>query len=532
MWFLLLQIFILMLLAAALGAALMWWWLSRRYETMEMSRERLLEQTNRLGNLATRDDVVKQVDVMLAALKGQKPVDLEPVEQKVETVRQAVADIRLPETDFSPVNDRIAALERRLAAFSLDPVLTRVDTGNAAVDQRLARLEAGLRDIRIPEVNLGPVHAGLASLGLSVNALEPKLGDIAARLESARRNDMDIIASRFTAVSGALSNLRIPDVAPLQQRLNELQVAIANIRMPDVAPMQQRLNELQVAVANIRVPDIAPIQSRLTEVQSAISNIPQPNLQPLQASLSDLETFVVALDKPPQDLTPVFNRLASLDAALATVLSDVREAAALKPVERRLASLEEAIGTMPGPDFTPVLTTIRSIDSRNDLVAVENRLTALEYGLAALHHMMRSRPDAPREAAAEARVAPPLQVVRETVQVAAPARPEREADPINAFRRADDQANLLTEPAFGQPDDLERIDGVGPMLRALLHDLGIYYFWQVAEWSNAEIDWVESKLAHFRGRIRRDDWVTQSRNFAAAPGAGKRPMQQALRKPL
>jgi predicted flap endonuclease-1-like 5' DNA nuclease len=113
-----------------------------------------------------------------------------------------------------------------------------------------------------------------------------------------------------------------------------------------------------------------------------------------------------------------------------------------------------------------------------------------------------------------------------------PARPERDADPINAFRRADDQANLLTEPAFGQPDDLERIDGVGPMLRALLHDLGIYYFWQVAEWSNAEIDWVESKLAHFRGRIRRDDWVGQSRALAAAPGAVKRPMQQALRKPL
>ena len=54
MWFLLLQIFILMLLAAALGAALMWWWLSRRHETLELSRERLLDQTNRLGNLASR----------------------------------------------------------------------------------------------------------------------------------------------------------------------------------------------------------------------------------------------------------------------------------------------------------------------------------------------------------------------------------------------------------------------------------------------------------------------------------------------
>ncbi len=85
---------------------------------------------------------------------------------------------------------------------------------------------------------------------------------------------------------------------------------------------------------------------------------------------------------------------------------------------------------------------------------------------------------------------------------------------------------------FCVPDDLERIDGVGPMLRALLHDIGVFYFWQVAEWTNAEIDWVESKLAHFRGRIRRDDWVGQARMMAAAPGAVKRPAQAALRKPL
>ena len=92
--------------------------------------------------------------------------------------------------------------------------------------------------------------------------------------------------------------------------------------------------------------------------------------------------------------------------------------------------------------------------------------------------------------------------------------PDREVDPINAFKRAGDEANLLSEPAFGPPDDLEAIDGVGPMLRALLHDLGIYYFWQVAEWTPQEIDWVESKLMHFRGRIRRDDWVGHARRLA------------------
>jgi predicted flap endonuclease-1-like 5' DNA nuclease len=291
--------------------------------------------------------------------------------------------------------------------------------------------------------------------------------------------------------------------------------------------VQQRLSEIHAAVANIRIPDVAPIQQRLGEVQTAIAGIPQPNLKPLQTSLADLEAFVVALDKPPQDLAPLFNRLSSLDAALATLQTDVREAQALKPIDRRLAGIEEAIGSMPGPDLSPVLGAVRSIDSRHDLVAMENRLTAIEYGLAAVHHMLRSRADAlvQRADASDARIAPPLHVVRQPEPQPAPVRPDRETDPINAFRRANDEANLLSEPAFGPPDDLEAIDGVGPMLRALLHDLGVYYFWQVAEWSPQEIDWVESKLMHFRGRIRRDDWVGHARALALGPSASKRPSQ-------
>ena len=503
MWFLLLQIFILMLLAAALGAALMWWWLSRKHEAIAASRERLLAQTNRIDGLATRDDVAKQVSTVIAAINGQKPVDLQPVEQGLLGVKQAVAEI--PRTDLTPVQERIQSLEAKLAAFSLDPVITRVTEVGAS----LARVETAQREFKVPEVDLGPVHAGIATLGLSVSALEPRFGDLAARLESGRRNDMDAISGRFSTLLTMLSALRTPDMAPVMQRLSEVQAAIANIRIPDIAPVQQKL----------------------ADVHTAVTSIPQPNLQPLHASLADLEAFVVALDKPPQDLSPLFNRLSAVDAALASVQGEVREAAALRPVERRLASLEEALGSMPGPDFAPVLNAVRAIDNRNDLVAVENRLTALEYGLAALHHMMRSRPEAARDAV-DARIAPPLQVVRQTEQPPAPARPDREADPINPFLRADDQSNLLTEPAYGPPDDLERIAGVGPMLRALLHDIGVYYFWQVAEWTPAEIDWVESKLAHFRGRIRRDDWVGQARIMAASPGAVKRPGQTALRKPL
>jgi hypothetical protein len=105
-----------------------------------------------------------------------------------------------------------------------------------------------------------------------------------------------------------------------------------------------------------------------------------------------------------------------------------------------------------------------------------------------------------------------------------PPRPPPDIDPINPFRRPGDRANLLSEPAFGQPDDLEQIGGVGPMLEALLNEIGVFYYWQIAEWTPDDIAWVESKLMHFRGRILRDDWVGRARTLAARPMAAKRPL--------
>ena len=510
MWFLLLQIAALILLAAGFGAWLMWWWMNQRFDAVARSRELLVSQTSRIDGLVTRDDLEKEAALIAAAVNNQKPVDLQPVEERLLRLQSSLGDVErtlgalhIPEPDFDPVHQRLRAMEERIAA------------------------------IRLPEVDLGPVHSGIASLGLSINAMEPatrgispmadrlgllesRLSDLGMKIEGARRNDMDTMAARFATVTQAIANLRMPDVAPLQARLSEIQAAVANIPP---------------------APSLQPLLTGVSDVKAAIAAIPQPDLTPLKTSLADLETFVVALDKPPLDLTPLHTRLAALESSLLLVQTEVKEARALAPIDRRIASLQEALGSMPGPDLAPVISAVRSVDSRHDLVAMENRLTAIEYGLAALHHMLRSRGDMILgRSEGDTRSGPALHVVREAPPPApttpAPPRPEREHDPINTFLRADDEANLLTEPAFGPADDLEAIDGVGPMLRALLNDLGVFYFWQVAEWTPREIDWVESKLMHFKGRIRRDDWVGHARQLALLPTSVKRPGQAALRKPL
>jgi NADH-quinone oxidoreductase subunit E len=69
----------------------------------------------------------------------------------------------------------------------------------------------------------------------------------------------------------------------------------------------------------------------------------------------------------------------------------------------------------------------------------------------------------------------------------------------------------LNGPRAGVADDLQLIEGIGPKLEELCHSLGFYHYDQIANWSPAEIDWVDSNLTGFKGRVTRDKWVAQAR---------------------
>lgn len=71
----------------------------------------------------------------------------------------------------------------------------------------------------------------------------------------------------------------------------------------------------------------------------------------------------------------------------------------------------------------------------------------------------------------------------------------------------------LLEAAIGEPDDLTQIKGIGEKLSALLHDLGIYHFHQIAAWSDADGEWIDDKLA-FKNRVKREKWVEQATKLA------------------
>ena len=77
----------------------------------------------------------------------------------------------------------------------------------------------------------------------------------------------------------------------------------------------------------------------------------------------------------------------------------------------------------------------------------------------------------------------------------------------------------------GDPDDLTQIKGVGEELQKRLNKLGVTQFAQVANFSDEDISQLDDVL-NFKGRIERDNWVSQAQDLMAASTVDEVPEEE------
>uniref|UniRef100_UPI003B529E0E NADH-quinone oxidoreductase subunit E n=1 Tax=Roseovarius indicus TaxID=540747 RepID=UPI003B529E0E len=97
---------------------------------------------------------------------------------------------------------------------------------------------------------------------------------------------------------------------------------------------------------------------------------------------------------------------------------------------------------------------------------------------------------------------------------AAPKSKAKAGDKATADAGEGTKPELLSEAREGGPDDLKYIKGVGPKLEQALHDMGVFHFDQIASWTDEEVAWADQNLVGFKGRVSRDDWVSQAKILA------------------
>ncbi|MEZ5969382.1 MAG: hypothetical protein R3C00_10080 [Hyphomonas sp.] len=560
MFYLLLKILPLMALAAVLGAWLAWWWFRRNYEDVTTYHEELVSRAGRKDAVVplTKDDLNASLADLRNTISGFRMPDMTPLHERLIRIEHGLAAtgnimpglgqlnerfgkvetlLQQPDSSLDLLFGRLGELESTVVTMSHD--VARLQNADLEpIEAQLAQVEETVRSQTVPATDLGPVHAGLARLELALEsmefptadieplrahlgAMESRLAEFAERLDEARKSDLENLTIRMSTLSSSLAGLRVPDLDSVKERLARIEAAVGSLAGPqadvDLDPVIDRLRHIE---SSLRAPadELRMLQTRLSDIEGGSAS--------MHSKLAGIESTVAMLARSGVDLTPVQSRIAALESAISAVRVDVQSM----------------------PDITPVVSTVRKLDARLDMGAVENRLTSIEYSLAAIHHMLRSRDmggsyvrtetdyTSYRQPAYTPPAYEPPEVQYEQKSEPAPPPPparsttrrttrtvETGPDPIDSARRPGDRANLLTEAAFGAGDDLEEINGVGPMLSELLNEIGVFYFWQVAEWTPRDVEWVDEKLEHFKGRIERDNWVGQARELARLPDSARRP---------
>lgn len=161
----------------------------------------------------------------------------------------------------------------------------------------------------------------------------------------------------------------------------------------------------------------------------------------------------------------------------------------------------------------------RSIDADkaqadNARLRQENENLARRLGEASA----RSAPSA--EAAPQVAPAAPATPEASEPEPAAEAapRPKVKAKPATAPKPAAPKPAAVAEtPAKAEEvsgeDDLTRIKGLGPKAEAALKAGGVTTFAQIAAWSETDVEVWDDRI-NGRGRIERDNWVSQARDLA------------------
>ncbi len=84
------------------------------------------------------------------------------------------------------------------------------------------------------------------------------------------------------------------------------------------------------------------------------------------------------------------------------------------------------------------------------------------------------------------------------------------------------EAAPLAAPIASSADDISLIAGIGPKILKGLTDLGVTTFAQIASWTDADVERIETELKQ-KGRVAREEWIEQAKELMV----GKPPRAKA-----
>jgi len=442
--------------AGALGGLLLGWWLGR-WSSRHRLAEALEDWQARLdASEIGREESATEVQ-RLAAQLAELKIEIEEAHDRQQLTASALDD-----------TEQALAEQREIAEASA-PVI-------AGYQEEIARVQdeakASGHEVAATREELDVLTRQLESSRNRQRELETQVNDTRSRVETHGRRD--------AALRAELEGLRQVEAdgqrwaqanASYEEELEFLKVQLAS--------EAKHGDELEVEVARLR----EQVEAMAAEVSAETA-----------ADTSTLEARVEALQLQLERAT---ERSDALEAAIRTdsqELTTVRED--LGERDQRIEALEERLA-----DDADAEVEIRSLRAElADSLRQNDELAARARGAEA------AREEAAKELA-DQRAAPLINVDK-----LATAR-ETPPEPV-AFPTREGELEVM-ETARTASDDLKQIRGIGRVLESTLNDLGVHRLRQIAEWTQADIEAIESRLSTFPGRIGRDGWVAQATQLIA-----------------
>jgi predicted flap endonuclease-1-like 5' DNA nuclease len=330
------------------------------------------------------------------------------------------------------------------------------------------------------------VGAGFLGWGIKGLVLGPVMDE--------RRREVERLRSKVTMLTN-----QPPEVRTVEKRVEVPveRVVVKHVEVPVEKVVDRPVdNPEQLARIKALEGEVAMIAGLFTQIAQ---------LKPFSSQAGERRSegrVLVPVDNPEQ-----LARIKALEAQVA-VITDLRaqmtelRAAVLEAcegvVEKRIVTSTEQHGdvTLDNPEK---LARIKVVESEVAMIAELRARIAelLATSLQANEQVVEKRIETPAE-----------QIVVQNGEVP--------VETISAPTGDLDQAGVMEPSEVGQtvgesPDDLKHIRGVGPALERFLHKRGVFWFRQVATWSQADIDKFEFLLPNFSGRIQRERWVHSAR---------------------
>ena len=555
-----LQILPLLLVASLIGAFITWLYWRSRWKMVSEERnwysQKLTETENQYNGLLTQagqleisnQDLVKNLNASTAQ-NNNLATDLQAwqgrfgdLQKQSDDQRNRIAFLAPFETQTQTLTANLQAAEGKIGGLNAD--ISALNTLKAKLEAQIADLNAQIgklntqntqlsANLQAAEGKIGGLNADISALNTLKAKLEAQIADLNAQIGKLNTQNTQLSAN-LQAAEGKIGGLNA-DIDALNKLKAQLEAQIADLQnqkaalSASFAQVQGQYNSLlpQFEAAQ----NNALAQDGQLKAASAVEAGLTTQLSSWQNQYVEQTNNIASLKERIAELEALADKRADLNAILQTDLNALKLQldAANEALDQWEAKYNTSLDLNVGAIHDLQTHTLNLSNTHNELSTNLSHMQEEYSTLEAMYEELQAEFDAQKSnvtqlqndlADCQSNKTAPIVTTALTDTTNTETHPDwwrptgAVVNPPAETTNSVIDFDRIGTASADEKDDLLIIKGIGPFIEGKLHALGIYTFRQIANFNTDDITKVNEAIEVFAGRIERERWVDQARDFA------------------